>query len=202
MLVLAAPSLQLILLAMAKSSCPCSPPQRCSSSIASYLVGTVQLNSSEAFDGCRFSDRVGVAGVLHEGERSDFLRAHQHYPHELLDTTRRLRQLLEISVFVGACATFLLSAALPGCLRNFKGWGLVLLLDVHQLLTVTSAGRMADISCVLNAWHRLCAVVGLRAGAIVTGMLSWHMYLCATAQTSVEYRGNQFRGNLVKTEDG
>lgn len=40
------------------------------------------------------------------------------------------------------------------------------------------------------------------AGAIVTGMLGWHMYLCVTAQTSVEYRGNQFRGSLVTTEDG
>ena len=39
-------------------------------------------------------------------------------------------------------------------------------------------------------------------GCIVTGMLSWHLYLCTTAQTSVEYRGNQFRGNLLKSEDG
>eukprot|EP01044_Picomonas_judraskeda_P005751 COSAG03_NODE_552_length_6970_cov_232.041140_2_plen_88_part_00 len=64
-------------------------------------------------------------GVLHEGERTEALQAHQQYPHELLETTRLLRQLLEISAFVGV---------------------------------------------------------------IVTGMLSWHMYLCLTAQTSVEYR--------------
>ena len=39
-------------------------------------------------------------------------------------------------------------------------------------------------------------------GAIVTGMLSWHLYLACTGQTSVEYRGNKFRGGLLQTEDG
>ena len=42
-----------------------------------------------------------VVGVLHEGERDKALRTHEDYPHELLETTRRLRQLLEISVFDG-----------------------------------------------------------------------------------------------------
>ena len=36
----------------------------------------------------------------------------------------------------------------------------------------------------------------------MTGMLSWHLYLACTGQTSVEYRGNKFRGGLLQTEDG
>lgn len=80
-------------------------------------------------------------GVLYHGEKNEDiqLRVHPDYPRDLIATVTSLRQLLEISCFVGC---------------------------------------------------------------IVAGMLSWHTYLCLTAQTSVEYRGNQFRGGLINSEDG
>ena len=56
--------------------------------------------------------------MLNEAEKNEALQTHQNFPHELLQTTRRLRQLLEISAFVGAYTAIVVATAVyiqPAC---------------------------------------------------------------------------------------
>ena len=92
-------------------------------------------------------------------------------------------------------------------MRLFCRFGSVVLFG-HFIRSSHPSVHMCVCVCVMGALYeqvtrlrQLLEISGF-VGCIVTGMLSWHLYLCTTAQTSVEYRGNQFRGNLLKSEDG